>query len=191
MEPTEIMILGRGGQGNVTTAKILAYAVVTEGKNAMVIPKYGAERRGAPVQASVRIAEGDLRMHAQVVTPNHIISMDETLIRKILPPKPIKEHGTITVNTDKLEDTFEEYKPSKIGVINAIQIANEIGLTRSGVSLISIPVLAAFARVTGIVKLESINEAVKHYISSSEWVEKNIQAAKLAYERTVIPIESK
>ncbi len=46
----EIRFHGRGGQGAVTSAELLALAAIGEGKYAQAFPSFGPERRGAPVR---------------------------------------------------------------------------------------------------------------------------------------------
>jgi len=53
----EIRLHGRGGQGAVTSAELLAKAAIAKGKFAQAFPSFGPERRGAPVQAFVRVDE--------------------------------------------------------------------------------------------------------------------------------------
>ena len=57
----EIRIHGRGGQGAVLAAKILAKAIVEEGKVVKAIPAFGFERRGAPVAAFLRFDDKPIR----------------------------------------------------------------------------------------------------------------------------------
>ena len=57
---------GRGGQGNVVAAYVLATAAIGHGLFAQAFPAFGAERRGAPVAAFVRIAETPIRRRCQV-----------------------------------------------------------------------------------------------------------------------------
>ena len=51
----EIIFHGRGGQGAVTAAEIMAYAAILSGLYAQTFPEFGAERRGAPVKAYFRV----------------------------------------------------------------------------------------------------------------------------------------
>ena len=67
---TEIRILSRGGQGGVTGAKILAQAGHIDGKYVQAIPKYGSERKGAPIFADVRIGDKHVKTHAPVIVEN-------------------------------------------------------------------------------------------------------------------------
>jgi 2-oxoacid:acceptor oxidoreductase gamma subunit (pyruvate/2-ketoisovalerate family) len=72
----EVRIHGRGGQGVVTTAQLLAYAAFIEGKHVQEFPFYGAERRGAPIRAFVRISDSPILMHSQIYYPKYVIVLD-------------------------------------------------------------------------------------------------------------------
>jgi 2-oxoacid:acceptor oxidoreductase gamma subunit (pyruvate/2-ketoisovalerate family) len=77
----EIRIHGRGGQGAVTAARMLASAFVVEGKHVASFPMYGFERRGAPVQAFTRVDDKPIREKTQVYTPDCMVVIDPTLMK--------------------------------------------------------------------------------------------------------------
>ena len=59
----EIRWHGRGGQGAVTSSKILADAGYRSGfLGVTAAPSFGAERRGAPITASTRLADAPIRV---------------------------------------------------------------------------------------------------------------------------------
>jgi len=69
MEPVfDVIWLGRGGQGAVTAATLLAEALIRSGKYALAIPFFGAERRGAPVFAYNRISSERILSRARVTS---------------------------------------------------------------------------------------------------------------------------
>ena len=57
----EVRFHGRGGQGAVTAAAMLAAALLEEGKYAVSIPSFGFERRGAPVVSFLRCSDREIR----------------------------------------------------------------------------------------------------------------------------------
>ena len=85
MKQYEIAILSRGGQGGVTLGKVLAYTATYDGFYTTAIPKYGAERRGAPISTSVRIFEKPVRRHAQIDIPTDIVALDASLPLRMFP----------------------------------------------------------------------------------------------------------
>lgn len=71
---------GRGGHGIKTGARILGSAFFAEGFEVQDAPRYGAERRGAPLDASVRASRGPIRERGALRAPDLVVVADETLI---------------------------------------------------------------------------------------------------------------
>ncbi len=76
----EVRWHGRGGQGTVTAAKVLAEAAMAEGKNVQAFPEYGPERMGAPLRAYNRVSEMPMTIHCQVTNPAVVAVVDPTLL---------------------------------------------------------------------------------------------------------------
>ena len=79
----EIRWHGRGGQGTVTAAKVLADACLSSGRHVQAFPEYGPERAGAPLRAYNRISSKELRMHCPVLNPQIVSIVDATLLDSI------------------------------------------------------------------------------------------------------------
>jgi 2-oxoacid:acceptor oxidoreductase gamma subunit (pyruvate/2-ketoisovalerate family) len=73
-EMMEIRWHGRGGQGAVTSAEMLALGAISEGKFAQAFPSFGPERRGAPVQAFVRIGAQPIRVRSSITEPDVVVA---------------------------------------------------------------------------------------------------------------------
>ena len=98
----EIRWHGRGGQGAVTSAELLAQAVIDEGKYAQAFPSFSPERRGAPVLAFNRVnATEPIRIRAEVDTPDVVIVMDSSLLSIVNPTSGLNEKGILVLNTKK------------------------------------------------------------------------------------------
>jgi pyruvate ferredoxin oxidoreductase gamma subunit len=78
----QIRIHGRGGQGAVTTAELLAVAAFTEDKHAQAFPSFGSERTGAPVMSFCRIDDKPIRTREPVTEPDVLIVQDPTLLHQ-------------------------------------------------------------------------------------------------------------
>lgn len=76
----QIRFHGRGGQGAVSAAALLSLAAFEEGLEAQAFPKFGSERRGAPVESYVRISDRPIRSHTQVSEPDAVVILDSTLL---------------------------------------------------------------------------------------------------------------
>jgi len=102
----EVRFHGRGGQGAVTAAELLAVAVGYKGWHSQSFPMFGVERRGAPVQAFCRIDDKPVRIHQNVETPDIVVVLDPTLMKDIDITSGLKKGGLIIINTVKKTDEF-------------------------------------------------------------------------------------
>ncbi|UCG00396.1 MAG: 2-oxoacid:acceptor oxidoreductase family protein [Candidatus Heimdallarchaeota archaeon] len=181
---TEIRILSRGGQGGVTSAKVLAYSGHLGGKFVQAIPKYGAERKGAPLFADVRISDEHVKTHAPVITENtHSWIVLEPSLVETMPFEDITPGTIIVLNSKEVPPVLEDKRNIKIGKVDAVDIALECGLVKSGTVMVSTTMLGAWAKATGLVDLEALINAVKHQFGEGELAEANIRSIKMAYER--------
>ena len=97
----EIRFHGRGGQGAVMGASMLAYAFVIEGKHAASIPMFGFERRGAPVTASIRFDDQPIRDTHLIYEPDCSVVLDPSFARSPAPIEGLKGDGIMILNTPK------------------------------------------------------------------------------------------
>lgn len=179
----EIRIHGRGGQGAVTAAQLLAHAALMEGKWVQAFPLFGAERRGAPVKAFARISDEPIHVHSQIYNPDYVIVLAPKLREIVDVTSGLKKDGTIIINTRKKPEEIE-LKGWKVATVDATGVALELGLRVAGLPVVNTSILGAFAKATGEVTLESILKAVKETWSGSIG-EKNAKAAELAYKRLI------
>ncbi len=100
-ETVEIRWHGRGGQGTVTAAKVLADACLSGGRYVQAFPEYGPERAGAPLRAYNRISSKELRMHCPVEEPDIVAVADATLLDSINVAEGAKDNTIFIVNTSK------------------------------------------------------------------------------------------
>ena len=179
----EIRIHGRGGQGAVTAAQLLAHAAFLEGKWVQAFPYFGAERRGAPVKAFARISDEPILVHSQVYNPDYIIVLASKLHEVVDVTEGLKKDSVIVMNTRKKPEEIG-LKDWRIATVDATDIALELDLLVSGLPVVNTSILGAFAKATGEVQLESVLKAIKITWSGSAG-EKNAKAAELAYERLI------
>ncbi|WP_414470539.1 pyruvate synthase subunit PorC [Methanobacterium sp. ACI-7] len=171
----EIRFHGRGGQGAVTAAEILAKAAFEDGKYCQAFPFFGAERKGAPVMAFSRINDKPIRRRYQVYNPDYVIVLDDTLLEAVDVLSGLKEGGKVVLNTVddiNLGKNVESYS------IDATGIALDI----LGIPIVNTVMLGAFAGATGTVTLDSILKIIKETFPGKIG-EKNAEAAKVAYEQ--------
>ncbi len=179
----EIRIHGRGGQGSVLASKILAKALVTEGKSAKAIPAFGFERRGAPVTASVRFDDHKLRLVTNIYNPNCIICLDPTLPQSVDIFAGIQD-DCIWIQTTKkdIKDMKIPEKVTQVALCNAVGIAMEL----FGRIITNTIMLGAFVSATGIVSLDSLSQAIGSVAFRDAALDQNVEAVKRAYEQTKV-----
>jgi 2-oxoisovalerate ferredoxin oxidoreductase gamma subunit len=176
----EIRIHGRGGQGAVVASEILAKAVFYEGKYIQSFPAFGVERRGAPVMAFTRIDEKPIRIRTQIYEPNHIMVLDPTLLEVVDVTAGLKEDGWILINSVDPPGAFNSLGKYQVSTVDANTIAIKYRLGPRNAPIVNTAILGAFSRITGIVQLESVMEAVR--VSVPVNPDGNVAAVKEAYE---------
>jgi pyruvate ferredoxin oxidoreductase gamma subunit len=181
--PVEIRWHGRGGQGAVTSAELLALSAIEEGKYAQAMPSFGPERRGAPVLAFTRVdSKGHVRIRSGIVQPDIVVVLDPGLIEIVDVTAGLKDGGTIVLNTTKsMEQVKKEFDgPWKLAVINATAIAKEL----LGVAIVNTTMLGALIKATGIVQLKSVEAPLMERFGGRG--KNNIAACQKAYDEVVI-----
>ena len=179
----EIRWHGRGGQGAVTSAELLAQAAISEGSYAQAFPSFGPERRGAPVLAFVRISsQQPIRVRAEIKEPDVVVVLDPGLLPIVDVTSGLKASGMVIVNTRKqAEQIRQEFGIDwTLATVDATRIAREL----LGVPITNTTMVGALVKATGIVSLESLLEPLRHRFG--RLAERNINAMRRAYEETVI-----
>ena len=179
----EIRWHGRGGQGAVTSAELLAQAAISEGKYASAFPSFGPERRGAPVLAFVRISsEQPIKIRAEVTQPDVVAVLDPGLLGIVNVASGLKSNGVLVINTKKqAEQIGKEFGFNcSLATVDATRIARET----LGVPIVNTTMVGALLKATGVVGLESLVEPLTHRFG--RLAERNIEAMKRAYEEALV-----
>lgn len=184
-ETIEIRWHGRGGQGTVTAAKVLADTCLSGGRYVQAFPEYGPERSGAPLRAYNRVSTKELRMHCPILHPNVIAIADATLLDGVNVTEGAKEDSIFIVNTSRepseIREKLKLLPSQKVYTVDATKIAIEC----FGRALPNSPMLGAVCRVTGLVSLEALLEDVRKSFGkkfSQKIIDGNLEATKRGYE---------
>jgi len=173
----EIRFHGRGGQGAVTAASLLAVAGFMDGKFTQAFPTFGVERRGAPVQAFTRIDDKFIRRRSHIYEPDILVILDSTLLKVVDVTGGLKDDGIVIINTEK---SAKELGLEGLDVrsVDATKEAFDI-LKRD---IVNTAMLGAFSAFTGEVSKDSICKAIREHFSG-DIAEKNITLVERVYEK--------
>jgi len=179
----EIRLHGRGGQGVVMCSELIALAALHDGKFSRAFPWFGMARRGAPVTAFVSLGKKSEFSRSMIYSPKYVMVLDPRLHR-VLPTvtKGLREGGVYIQNTPKqpkevLSELRLEARLSKIATIDATKYAMEF----MGRPIPNIVMLGAFAKVTGLITLDSAIKAVEERFPQKLW-DSYVRCVRVGYE---------
>jgi pyruvate ferredoxin oxidoreductase gamma subunit/phenylglyoxylate dehydrogenase gamma subunit len=179
----EIRFHGRGGQGAVLATKILAKALVQEGRFIKAVPSFGFERRGAPVVSFLRFDDQEIRQTTNIYQPDWIVCIDPTLFKTVDIFEGLRNGGVLVQATSKsVEDLPISRKIRKVGLCNAFHIALQV----IGRPITNTIMLGALVKTTGVVGLDSLGKAVEEIAFRDAALGKNIEAINRGYQETQV-----
>jgi 2-oxoacid:acceptor oxidoreductase gamma subunit (pyruvate/2-ketoisovalerate family) len=180
----EIRFHGRGGQGTVVATILLAKAFFRDGYQVQSFPLFGVERRGAPVEAYLRLDRKEILTRTNVYTPDHVVVLDRTLLESIDVTLGLKGGGWILINGPELPAQLNSWSGYKLALVDATHIALINGLGTRTHPIVNTPMMGGLARVLGMPSMEAISKAIQKEVPSKP--KANIKAAKMAYEQVKI-----
>ncbi|MCP8938774.1 2-oxoacid:acceptor oxidoreductase family protein [Alsobacter sp. SYSU M60028] len=181
----QIRIHGRGSQGVVTAAEMLSVAAFLEGRHAQAFPSFGSERMGAPVVSFCRIADIEIRLREPIMEPDCVIVQDPTLLKVVDVFAGLKPGGYLIVNTNRgFADLHIEGIVAGLPRGHAVAVpASEIAQKHVGRPLPNAAMLGAFAALTGLVHLDSVQRAIRETFRGAVG-DANVAAALAAHDET-------
>lgn len=160
-------------------AELLVDAAFREGKWVQAFPFFGAERRGAPVTAFVRISDRPIRLRGPLYEPNYVVVLSPFLSEGVNVAEGLKKGGLLLINSPGRRKRLE-YEGYKVVKVDATKIAVKLGLVVSGSAVVNTVMLGAFARASKLVNIDSLRKAI-----GERWPgqlgERNSEAAMLGY----------
>jgi len=177
----EIRWHGRGGQGAITAAKIVAGAAFVSGYPGVVMaPTFGTERRGAPVTTSLKISRSKIYDLSPIETPDIVVILDHLLLKEAEATGGLKPGGIIVLNTP-MEFEYYHFKDYKLATADVTAISVEAGLLHG---VVNSGIIGALEKVANLLSMESLVKGIKEEFRT-RGPEKNALAAQLTFERTV------
>ena len=178
----EVRIHGRGGQGGVTSAEMLAIAAIGEGKYAQAFPSFGPERRGAPVIAFARVSEKKIRNRTKVYAPDIVVVLDPSVLSIVDVEEGLKEDGLLVINSSKtIKELRREYGfKTRLAQVDATHIAME----ELGLPITNTTMLGALVKGEEVILVDSLVAPLEKRFGRI--AARNIKAMKRAYKETVV-----
>lgn len=178
----EMRFHGRGGQGAVTSAELVAQAAIGTGKFATAFPSFGPERRGAPVMAFARVSDDRIRVRAKIYKPDVVIVLDPSLLDIANPADGLKDDGIVVLNTAHDEATIRERLgwQGKLAVVDASKIAREV----IGLPITNTTMVGALVKGTGLLTVDSLEKPFEKRFGKI--AARNIEAMKRAWDETQV-----
>ena len=173
----QVRLHGRGGQGVVTAAELIAGAAIAQGRYALAVPSFGSERTGAPVAAYCRIDDEPIRSREPIGDPDAVVVLDATLLNQPSVFEGLRPESTVLVNSPTpMPATVTERCPAVIRTVPATDFARR----RTGRPVPNAAMVGAFAAATGAVTLDAVCGALLERFPE-RIAESNQQAAADAF----------
>ena len=179
----QLRIHGRGGQGVVTAAELVAIAAFLDGKYAQAFPSFGSERMGAPVMAFCRISDREIRLREPVMRPDALIVQDPTLLHQVDLFAGLSSSGYLLLNSSQelgelgLGDLPDRLPAGQIRTVPATEIA----LKETGRPIPNAALIGGLAALTGWVTLDAVRQAIGRKFPGRVGAA-NADAAQAVYE---------
>ncbi len=180
----EIRWHGRGGQGTVTAAKMLADASLQGGKYVQASPEYGAERMGAPLRAFNRISDDEIFLHCSITNPDIVVVVDPSLVKQPAVTEGATAATTFVINSPLQPQEVRKLMKLQQGKVYTID-ATKIALDTVGRNIPNTPILGALIKVTGLLDKSVLIHEIKKGLEKKfgeAVVQKNIEAIERAFQ---------
>ncbi len=182
MPITEVRWHGRGGQGAVTSTELIALAAIAKEKYAQSFPSFGPERRGAPVQAFLRVGDEPIRVRSEIAEPDAVVVLNPDLFESVDVTAGLSKNGILVINTKKSMDEVKTAysKGFRVAIVDAMKIAREsIGLPITNTTMIG-----ALLKVVNLVEPDDMLDPLEHRFGKV--AHKNVTAMRRAYEEIIV-----
>ncbi len=181
----EIKWHGRGGQGAITAAKIVANAAFESGyKGVIMAPSFGTERRGAPVNTSLKISKTKINNLSPIENPDIVVVLDHLILDEVDVTDGLKPGGLLVLNTPKSVDDYQ-FDNVQVVVADVTRVSSEVKLKKG---VVNSGIIGALAKATDLVDLEVLLKAIEKEFQGRKPKE-NAESAKVTYERTVMGVK--
>jgi 2-oxoacid:acceptor oxidoreductase gamma subunit (pyruvate/2-ketoisovalerate family) len=178
----EIRWHGRGGQGAITAAKIVAKAMFTSGYTGVaMVPTFGTERRGAPVFTSLKVSREKIFDLSPTTRPDIVVVLDHLLLEEVDVTQGLKHDGLIVINTPRTIKSYA-FNGRRVAIADVTDLSVKAGLPQG---MVNSGIIGAFAKASGFVEIGVLMQAIEEEFIRRKPRE-NALAARLCYDGTIM-----
>lgn len=176
----EIRWHGRGGQGAITAAKIVAEAAFSAGYGGVVMaPTFGTERRGAPVFTSLKMAKTKIYDLSPITSPDMVIVLDHLILEEVDIAAGLKPGGLIVINSPRPPESYP-YDGMRVATADVSSIALNGGLPAG---IVNTGIIGAFGKAAGLIPLDTLCEAIEKEFAAKNGAQ-NAAVARTTFDHT-------
>lgn len=179
---TQIRWHGRGGQGAITAAKVVAQAAFESGYAGVVMaPTFGTERRGAPVSTSLKISREKIYDLSAIVNPDIVVVLDHLILNEVDVTAGLQPGGLLVINSP-YQARAHHLPGYRVAVANVTKLGIEAGLRKG---IVNSGIIGALGKAAGLIELDVLLRCINAEFTGRK-AEENARSARLAYEATQI-----
>lgn len=179
-EMTQIRWHGRGGQGAITAAKVVAEAAFRSGYGGVVMaPTFGTERRGAPVCTSLKISREKICDLSPIVSPDVVVVLDHLILNEVDVTAGLKPGGLLVINSPR---SAADHKLAgyRVAVANVTKLGVEAGLRKG---IVNSGIIGALSKASGLIDIEILLDCIAKEFAGRK-PEDNARSAQMVYAAT-------
>ncbi len=173
---------GRGGQGAITAAKVVAEAAFRSGYAGVVMaPTFGTERRGAPVSTSLKISKDKIYDLSPITSPDIVVVLDHLIINEVDVTAGLKPGGLLVINSPR---SAKEHQLAgfRVAVANVTKLGIEAGLRKG---IVNSGIIGALSKASELVDIETLSLCIADEFAGRK-ADENASSARMVYSATQI-----
>ena len=178
----EIRWHGRGGQGAITAAKVVAEAMFKTGYGGVVMaPTFGTERRGAPVSTSLKVSRDKIYDLSPIQFPDIVVVLDHLILNEVDVTVGLKPGGLLVINSPRpvCDHQLADYR---VAAANVTKLGIEAGLRKG---IVNSGIIGALGKASGLVDIDTLAHCIANEFVGRKPTE-NVMAARMVYDATRI-----
>lgn len=156
----QVIIYGRGGQGAMVAAEVLATALWSQGKFVQAFPSFQPEKKGAPTAAYLRYDDEEIWLRCEIASADVVVVLDSSTTSALEASDRLSSGGLLISNGPLLSLSLRQSADHRRAEVKANQIAIRHKLGSRLAPQVNILMLAALARLSPDLPLAALENAI-------------------------------